>query len=88
MEVVIICSLMLSESGGAKFRGEERACCSSVLRRAEVSSRRMATHSEDLRLLCWNMRIRGVERSKEVYCRWSCDLRYSGGRWEGGCVGG
>lgn len=32
--------------------------------------------------------MRGVDRSREVYCRWSCDLRYSGGLWEGGCVGG
>lgn len=29
-----------------------------------------------------------MERRREVYCRWSCDLRYSGGLWEGGCVGG
>jgi hypothetical protein len=30
----------------------------------------------------------GVDRSSDVYCRWSCDLRYSGGLWEGGCVCG
>lgn len=30
----------------------------------------------------------GVDRSNDVYCRWSCDLRYSGGLWEGGCVCG
>lgn len=23
-----------------------------------------------------------------MYCRWTWDLRNSGGRWEGGCVGG
>ena len=41
-----------------------------------------------LRLLCWKRSIKGVERRREVYCRCSCDLRYSGGLWEGGCVGG
>lgn len=30
----------------------------------------------------------GVERSRELYCRWSCDLRSSGGLCEGGWVGG
>lgn len=29
-----------------------------------------------------------MERRREVYCRWSCVLRYSGGLWEGGWVGG
>ena len=29
-----------------------------------------------------------MERRREVYCRWSWDLRNSGGRCEGGCEGG
>ena len=29
-----------------------------------------------------------MERRREVYWRWSCVLRYSGGLWEGGWVGG
>ena len=48
----------------------------------------MDIHSVALRLLCWKSSIRGVERNRDVYWRWSCDLRYSGGLWEGGCAGG
>lgn len=48
----------------------------------------MAIHSVAFRLLCWKRRRRGVERRREVYWRWSCVLRYSGGLWEGGWVGG
>lgn len=48
----------------------------------------MDIHSVALRLLCWNKRSKGVERSREVYCRWSCDLRNSGGLWDGGWVRG
>lgn len=29
-----------------------------------------------------------MERRREVYWRWSWDLRNSGGRWDGGCDGG
>ncbi len=58
----------------------------STFSRAKCSSRRMDVHSVALRLLCWNRRSRGVERSREVYWRWSCDLRYSGGLWDGGWV--
>lgn len=62
MEVWMIWIFMLSARGG------DRACCwSSTFRRAEASSRRMDIHSGDLRLLCWNMRRRGVERRREVY---------------------
>ena len=32
--------------------------------------------------------MRGVERRREVYWRCSWDLRYSGGRWDGGWEGG
>lgn len=89
MEVWMIWIFMLSASGEAavRFCGD-CCCCSSTFRRAEVSSRRMDIHSVDLRLLCWNRRRRGVERRREVYCLWSCDLRYSGGLCEGGWVGG
>lgn len=48
----------------------------------------MDIHSVAFRLLCWKRRSRGVERRREVYWRWSWDLRNSGGLWEGGCVGG
>lgn len=86
MEVWMIWIFMLSASGAAGRR--DWGCWSSTFRRAEVSSRRMDIHSVDLRLLCWNRRRRGVERRREVYCLWSCDLRYSGGLCEGGWVGG
>ena len=52
---------------------------SSILERAMESSRRMETHSWDLRLECWKRRRTGVERSREVYWRWRCDLRNTGG---------
>lgn len=88
MEVWMMWILMLSASCGVKETFWDDCCCSSTFRRALVSSRRMDIHSVDLRLLCWKRSIRGVERKREVYCRWSCDLRYSGGRWEGGWLGG
>lgn len=53
-----------------------------------ASSRRTAIHSVAFRLLCWKRSIKGVERRREVYWRWSWDFRNSGGRWEGGWVGG
>jgi len=85
MEARIIESLIASACGVAGVRVED--CCSSILRRAKASSRRIDIHSVDLRLECWKMRITGVERRREVYCRWSCDLRYSGGLCDGGWVG-
>ena len=60
----------------------------STFSRARFSSRRTDIHSAALRLLCWKKRRSGVERSREVYCRWSCDLRNSGGLCDGGWVGG
>ena len=41
-----------------------------------------------LRLECWKKSIMGVERRSEVYWRWSCDLRNSGGLCDGGWVVG
>ena len=82
MEARMIWSLTASVCGVGESGIEET--CSSTLRRAEASSRRMDIHSVDLRLECWKMSIRGVERRSDVYCRWSCDLRYSGGLCEGG----
>ena len=54
---------------------------------AMASSRRTDIHSAAFRLLCWKRSSRGEERSREVYCLWSWDLRNSGGLCEGGCVG-
>ena len=56
----------------------------STFSRAVASSRRTAIHSVDLRLLCWKTTISGVERRRDWYCRSNCDLRNSGGLWEGG----
>lgn len=61
-------------------KGVGERSCSSSFWKAMASSRRMAIHSVALRLLCWKRSIRGVERRREVYWRWSWDLRNSGGR--------
>lgn len=63
--------------------GEAETFCSAV-----ASSRRMAAHSMALRLLCWKRSISGVDSRSEAYWRKSCDLRSSGGLYDGGCVRG
>ena len=74
--VAAAASISSGGSGGEEVMEEAEA---EALRRATESSRRMATHSLALRLLCWKRSMRGVERRREVYCRWSWDLRSSGG---------
>ena len=64
------------------------ASSSSTLCSALASSRLMPIHSLALRLLCWKITIRGVERRRDWYCRCSCDFRNSGGLCDGGCVRG
>lgn len=44
---------------------------SSTFRSARANSLRTAIHSVALRLLCWNMTIRGLECKRDWYWRWS-----------------
>ncbi len=66
IRVCIMWILMLFAKGG-KLEDRTGEDCSSF-RRARESSRRTDIHSVDLRLLCWNRSMSGVERRRDVYC--------------------
>ena len=75
MLVCMTCILISSASVSCPFFSR----WSSSFRNAMASSLRMLIHSTALTLLCWNIRIKGEDRSSDWYWRCSWVLRTSGG---------
>ena len=83
-----VCTICIFELWPTCVSSPLRASSSSTFFNALANSRRIPVHSTALMLLCWNRSMSGDERRTDWYWRCSCDLRNSGGLYEGGWVEG